>query len=227
MDWREPRCIKPASKIEEDFAVARYLMPNREDVALNEGLFWLHADDEELAFSLWEDSMRRWPDNAAVLYRDIFSAVRQDVELRERWRQLGHVNPQCLPILLQNVDPTEFRIELNRLLTEDPDLKSLSSQERKILFATWLHEGDQLALADALQRHPDWQTDGWQELAEALANSGDYRPAYETVLHFVSRPTLPAIPPNDNTKTLLFRFRATKNIATRRPRAGSIADQRQ
>jgi tetratricopeptide (TPR) repeat protein len=199
-------------EIERDFAVTRYLVPNRPDIALKEGLIWLGAGDDDLAFAVWQESMQRWPDNAAVLYRDIFPAIREDVELRDRWRKLGHVNPQCLPILLQNVDPVEFRIELDRLLADDPELKSLSSEQRKLLFAAWLHKGDQLALADALQRHPDWLTIGWQEFSEALANSGDYRPAYETVIRFIQPPRLPNVPPNDSPQILSMRFRATGNV---------------
>ena len=206
--------FQPRPQIEQDFAIARYLMPNRPDIALKEGLVWLSVGDEDLAFAVWQESMQRWPANASVLYGDIFGAVRGDVELRDRWRQLGHLNRQCLPILLRNTNRLEFEVELNRILADDPELSSLSPTERKILFTTWLHEGDQLGLADALQRHPDWQTAGWEELATALANAGDYRPAYETMHRFVPHPRLPVIEPNNSTKTLLLRFRATKNVAT-------------
>lgn len=204
---------KSRPDIQRDFAIARYLMPNRPDVALNEGIIWLSVGDEDLAFSVWQESMQRWPENAPVLYRDIFSSVRDNVELRDRWRELGHINRRCLPILIQNVDHVEFEVELNRLLAEDPDLQSLSPSEKKILFATWLREGDQLSLADALQRHPEWQPVGWDELATALANYGDFRPAYETVHRFVERPQLPSITPKDSPQTLAFRFRATGNVS--------------
>ena len=205
---------KPRPDIDRDFAIARYLMPNRPDIALKEGVVWLSVGDEDLAFSVWQESMERWPDNAPVLYRDIISAVKDNVELRDRWRELGHINRRCLPILLQNVNHLEFEVELNLLLSEDPDLQSLSPSEKKILFETWLREGDQLALADILQRHPDWQSIGWNELTTALANYGDYRPAYETAHRFVEHPKLPSIRPNDSPQTLSLRFRATGNIAT-------------
>jgi O-antigen ligase/tetratricopeptide (TPR) repeat protein len=209
----EAASYRPRSDIERDFAVARYLMPNRPDIALKQGLVWLSVGDEDLAFAVWQESMQRWPENARVLYSDIFGAVRDNVELRDRWRELGHINRRCLPVLLQNANQLEFTVELNRLLTDDPDLRSLSSSEQKILFASWLREGDQLALVEALQRHPDWQTVGWQELATALANYGDFRPAYETVHRFVPRPRLPNVQANDSTQTLSLRFRATHDIA--------------
>lgn len=201
-------------EIKRDFAVTRYLVPNFPEIALKEGLVWLSAGDEDLAFAVWRESMQRWPENAAVLYTDIFGAIRGNIGLRDRWRELGHLNRQCLPILLRNSTRVEFEIELDRLLTEDPDLASLSPAERKSVFSTWLREGDQLALADALQRHPDWQSVGWNELSNALANAGDYRPAYETVIHYIEHPQLPGFAPNDSPKTLLLRFRMTNNVPT-------------
>ena len=209
----EAALYQSRSEIERDFAIARYLMPNRPDVALKEGLVWLSVGDEDLAFAVWQESMQRWPENARVLYSDIFGAVRDNVELRDRWRELGRINPRCLPVLLQNANQLEFTVELNRLLTDDPDLRSLSSSEQKILFASWLREGDQLALAEALQRHPEWQRVGWQELATALANYGDFRPAYETEYRFLQHPRLPNLGANDSVQTLSLRFRATGNIA--------------
>ena len=221
LDWQayyerglaEAALYKPRAQIQRDFEIARYLMPNRPDLALNEGLIWLNAGDEDLAFGVWQESMQRWPDNAPVLYAQTFASVRDSAELRDRWRELGHVDRRCLPILLQNVNHLEFDIELNRLLSEDPELRSLSPSEKKILFATCLREGDQLALADALQRHPEWQSVGWQEMANALANYGDYRPAYETVYRFVQHPLLPKTEPNDSVQTLWARFRTTGNIS--------------
>ncbi len=210
----EAALYQSRSEIDRDFAVTRYLMPNRPDIALKEGLVWLGAGDEDLAFAVWQESMQRWPENARVLYGDIFGAVRDSVELRDRWRELGHVNRQCLPILLFQLNRDEFPLELERLLADDPDLHSLSPDERKILFRTWLREGDPLALADALQRHPGWQTVGWEELAAALANYGDYRPAYETVHKFVQPPRLPNLQANDSVPTISLRFRVTRDVAT-------------
>ena len=92
----EAALYQPRPNIERDFAIARYLMPNRPDVALKEGLVWLSVGDEDLAFAVWHESMQRWPDNARPLYSDIFGAVRDNVELRDRWRELGHINRQCL-----------------------------------------------------------------------------------------------------------------------------------
>ena len=210
----EAASYAPRSKVEHDFAVARYLLPNWPDLALNEGLIWLSVGDADLAFSVWEESMRRWPAIAAELYSRIFPSIRTNVDLRDRWRQLGHVDPQCRLILLQNSERLEFQLELERLLAEDPDLRSFSPAKLKILFETWLKQGDQLALIETLKQHPEWQTNAWPQLSEALAKYDDYRPAYETTHRFVRRPQLPELGPADSTDALLRRFRSTKNIST-------------
>ncbi|HWY52535.1 MAG TPA: O-antigen ligase family protein [Chthoniobacterales bacterium] len=202
----------PRPEAERDFAIARYLLPIWPDLALKEGLIWLNVGEEDLAFSVWEESIRRWPANAAELYDQIFGAVRGNVELRDRWRQLGHIDVQCLLILLRHSQHLEFELELERLFSKDPNLGSLSAAELTTLFETWFDQGDQLALAETLMRHPEWQKLAWQQLANALANYGDYHPAYDTAHQFVQRPRLPEINSDDSTEVLIQRSRASGNI---------------
>ncbi len=200
------------AEVERDFAISRYLLPNWPDLSLKEGLIWLNVGEEDLAFDLWEAAIRRWPGNAPALYEQIFEAIRGNVQLRDRWRQLGHIDRQCLRVLLRSVNHLEFEVELERLLSEDPDLRSLSSSELKTLFETWFDQGDQLALAETLKQHPEWQKIAWQQLSNALANYGDYRPACEIARRFVQQPRLPEIDSGNSSEALIRRFRLTGNL---------------
>lgn len=202
----EAASYAPRSKIEHDFAIARYLLPNWPDLALNEGLIWLSVGNADLAFSVWEESMRRWPAIAAELYSRMFDSIRTNVDLRDRWRQLGHFDPQCRLILLQNSERLEFQLELERLLAEDPELRSFPPAKLKILFEIWFKQGDQLALIETLKQHPDWKKVAWRELARSYADFQDYHEAWKVAEEFGTPPKLPRGDSNEPLEKLSARF---------------------
>jgi len=150
--------------------------------------------------------MKRWPDNVPVLYSKIFEAIQDDADLRDRWRQLGHIDRRCLPILLRSTNNLEFEIELERLFSEDPQLHSLTPAELKTVFHAWYERGDKLRLAETLQQHPEWQKVAWRELARSLADNQDYRQAYETVARFSPPPRLPEIDSRESIGSLVTQF---------------------
>jgi hypothetical protein len=151
------------------------------------------VEEPDLAFDVWEQGMRRWPDIAPELYSNIFGLVKDDADLRDRWRQLGETDRRCLVILLRTSNPVEFQLEINRLLTDDPELATLTPTELSTLFTVWYKQGDKLRLAETLRTHPEWEKIGWRQLALALADYQDFQRACETVSHFVSPPALPEI----------------------------------
>jgi O-antigen ligase/tetratricopeptide (TPR) repeat protein len=179
-----------------DFAVARYLLPNWPDLYIKEGSVWLTMGEPDLAFDVWEQGMRRWPENVPALYSDIFGIVMNDAGLRDRWRQLGHTDRRCLTILLRSSNATEFELELERLFAEEPDLRGLTADELSVLFSAWYQKGDKLRLIETLRTHPEWEKIAWRELAHALADLQDFRQAYETAGRFVTPPVLPEIDPS-------------------------------
>jgi tetratricopeptide (TPR) repeat protein/O-antigen ligase len=203
----EANLYRPRPDVVRDFAVARYLLPNWPDLYIKEGTVWLNVGEPDLAFDIWEQGLRRWPDNAPSLYSDIFGVVMNDPDLRDRWRELGHSDRRCLTILLRSSNAAEFGVELERLLAEDPDLRGLSADELSVLFAAWYQKGNKLTLAEILPEHPEWQKIAWPELARAYADYQDYRPAYETVMRFVVPPDLPQIDAHQSIEALATRFR--------------------
>jgi tetratricopeptide (TPR) repeat protein/O-antigen ligase len=192
-----------------DFAVARYLLPNWPDLYIKEGTVWLTVNEPDLAFDIWEQGMRRWPDNACELYSDIYGIVMNVPDLRDRWRQLGHTDRRCLTILLRSSDATEFELELERLLEEDPDLRGLTNDELSVLFTAWYQKGDKLRLVEALRAHPEWEKIAWPQLARAFADLRDFRQAYETVSRFSTPP--PSLPEIDASQIPLLAARFQVN----------------
>jgi len=194
----------PSSETLRDFAAARYLLPNWPELYLKEGLVWLDFDQPDLAFDVWEEGMRRLPQNAAVIYSDIFAAIRDDAGLRDRWRELADGNKKCLLVFLQNAEPFEFQIELRQLLAEDQSrndrssrnrsgLQSFTPDELKTLFTFWYKKGDKLWLAQTLQEHPEWKKIAWPQLARVYSDYEDYRQAFEIADQF--------LPQKDNTES--------------------------
>lgn len=197
----------PRAETLRDFAVARYLLPNWPDLYLKQGKIWLGVGEPDLAFDLWEEGIQRLPANAPQLYWQILDAVKGSSDLRDRWRKLGHLDRRCLPVLLKSVDGGEFRIELERLFSEDPQLKSLAPEELDVLFSAWYDKGDKLQLAQTLQQHPEWQRIGWRQLGRVLADYQDYRQAYETLRQFTPAPSVPQVTSGEPSSVLQSRFK--------------------
>jgi hypothetical protein len=207
----EAALYHPRAEALRDFAAARYLLPNWPDLYLKEGIVWLSAAQPDLAFDVWEEGMRRCGNNAPDLYSQIFGVIKDDPGLRDRWRQLGLSNRKCFFIFLQNAEPVETRIELERVFSQDPQLQTFNQAETKALFHSWYQRGDKLALAQTLQDHPEWQKIAWVELARAYADYQDYRPACETVMRFLAPPDLPEIDPRQSIEALATRFRVNRD----------------
>ena len=193
---------------ERDFAIARYLLPNWPDLYLKEGETWLRVGNADLAFDIWQQGMRQFPDSAPALYGDIFGAVRFDAALRDSWRKLGESNKRCLLIFLRAADSTEFQLEVQKLVAEKRQLQSFSPDELKVLFDAWSEKGDKLWLAQTLQEHPEWKKIAWRQLACAYADYQDYRQAFETAAAFMPQPDLAEkSSPAESVVDLTLRFR--------------------
>ena len=156
--------------------------------------------------------MDRLADQAPNLYGQIYPMIKSDAALRERWRDLAHSNKNCVMTFLGSAEPTEFEIELQRLLAEDPQLHSFTPADLQRLFRLWYERGDKLRLAETLHEHPDWQKIAWRDLAHVYADYQDYRQAYETVARYSARPQLPNTDPADSIESLARRFRISGNI---------------
>src|SRR5437762_8610215 len=138
--------------------------------------------------------LRHFPQQAPDLYRDIYGSIKDEPELVDRWRLLGRDNKKCLLVFFQNAGPVEFRVELDRLLADDPVLKAFDAAEKLTLFEAWYRNGDKLELIEALREKSDWRAIAWKQLALAYAEYGDYQSACATARQFASIPPVPEIP---------------------------------
>jgi len=97
-------------------------------------------------------------------------------------------------VFFQNAGPVEFRVELDRLLADDPELKAFDAAEKLTLFQAWYRNGDKLELIEALREKSDWGAIAWKQLALAYAEYGDYQNACATARQFASIPPVPDPP---------------------------------
>jgi len=169
-----------------DFAIARYLLPQWPDLWWKEGTTWALAGEIDEAFQSWARMLRHFPQQAPSFYGDIYGLIKDQPELIDRWRLLGRDNKKCLLVFFRNASPVEFRVELDRLLADDPELKAFDAGEKLTLFEAWYHNGDKLELAEALRENSDWRAIAWKQLALTYADYGDYQNACATAREFAS-----------------------------------------
>ena len=201
----------PRAETSRDFAAAQYLLPNWPELYLKEGQVWLGLGEPDLAFAIWRRGMQMNAVLARELYEGIYPLVQSDAEGRDRWRELGESVHAYRMIFLRNSTPTEFALELDRIMADDPPLQSFTPEELNTLFQLWSQSGDKLTLITALQQHPAWQKIAWRHWARALADLQDYRQAYETVVQFSTPPALPGIDPSQ-IPPLAARFRVSRDL---------------
>ena len=186
--------LHSSTAAQRDFAIARFLLPQWPDLWWKEGATWAVVGEMDEAFASWSRMLRHFPEQAPRLYADIYGLIKDHAELVDRWRLLARDNPRCVLVFLQNASPAEFRVELDNLLADDPDLKAFDSSEKLKLFEAWYQNGDKLELAEALQKQTDWRAIAWKQLARVYADYGDYQNACATVREFGKIPRLPEPP---------------------------------
>ena len=192
--FAEAAAYRPRAQAVRDFATARYLLPNWPELYLKEGQTWLGSGEPDNTFDIWSEGIKRLGPEAWQLYERIFSLVKNDPDLRDRWRLLGRDNKKCLLMFFGSASPVEFRVELDRMLADDPALKAFDAAEKLEFFKAWYRNGDKLELAEALRNKSEWRVIGWKQLARVYADYGDYQNACATVREFASIPLVPNPP---------------------------------
>jgi hypothetical protein len=194
-----------------DFGISNYLYPFWPDLYLHQGEVWLGVGEIDLAFEVWKEGLRRTGDATGDLYARILNAAGADPEMRERLRQLIDNNHAYLLSFLGSASRFEFEIEIERLLSNDALVRSLSPNELQTILMMWYQKGNKLELAETLRMRPDWMRLGWKQLAQVYADNQDYRQAYETVAKFDPPPKLPAIQQDQPFEKLVARFQVNQN----------------
>lgn len=181
---------KPDSAL-EDFRRARFLEPNAYEVPLAEGNLWL-SSHPLLAVTAWREALRR----AGPLRAEVYSSMLSNASLRSPQispilEQLGLQEHDLALAYLSRVSPTRFNHALTEFLEHDPELKTLSEEEKLVLFSLWSEHGDPEQLAAAIREHPKWLEYAWLGMSKYYAQKGDFRSAYELTQRYGEPVALP------------------------------------
>ena len=182
---------RPPSDALDDFRRARFLEPNAYEVPYEEGIVWL-AREPSLAITAWREALRRVGPQRLEIYGHMLALASQhNPTVRRGLEEIGMVHHDLALIYLQGAAGADFMTALHRLLEHDPDLRTLSSEEKIRLFSLWAERGDLNELVSAVATRPDWMEQAWRALATHHASRSDFRGAFELVRRFGETPPLP------------------------------------
>ena len=182
--------IEPALS---DFRRARFLEPNAYEVPLEEGKVWA-AIAPRLALTAWREALRRAGPDRAEAYAQMFRhAEHANPNLISALEGLSRAHRELVFIYLSRLRGEPFNRAIAELLERDPDLSTLSGDQRTQLIALWSERGDLEKLSAVVEQHADWLPAASAGLAKYKADHHDYRGATELALRFGRRPTLPQI----------------------------------
>jgi O-antigen ligase len=190
--WAEVYQKGELTQAATDFKAARALEPLWALPCYNEGLIWLSVDQPDLCMNAWEEALRRDPEARHDFFVDMLNLSASNNLVRADLADFSATDGYYLVIFLDRAEQKEAQMAINRLLAADPNLTSLSADQRAALFTDWWQKGDQAALGGQLLNHPEWQDEGWRWLAQYYAKQKDYQHAWQTVAAHANPPSLPA-----------------------------------
>ncbi len=167
-----------------DFSRARAIEPFYAYMCYTEGLRWLASPRPENAILGWREFLRRFPaagPGQHGYYRQMINHAVNVPELREQVWKLASGKLDLQLDYLSSVNTREdFDLCLREILARTPDLGTLESSQRIILFDMWGRLGDQDALMAAIESNKAWERDGgWKLLAAHYAKKSDFKRACE------------------------------------------------
>lgn len=184
--------LTPRARPLLDFSRARYLEPRDPRVPFEEARAWL-AGAPPLAFGAWVETLRRAGPARGDYFRQILEQGRGLPGVEEELFSLAFNDRELLVIFMAQASREEFRQELDKLLLEDPELSSLTREQRKQVFDQWGRKGDGELLEEALNHHPGWLETAWFGLAAVQAQRGGFAAACNLAERFSARPVLPQL----------------------------------
>lgn len=174
-----------------DFRRVRFLEPIAFEVAYQEGLAWL-TRQPALAITAWREALRRaGPQRVELFSRMATAAAQSDRTVSRMLEDYAATQHDLVVAYLARLSGPPFGAALQRLLERDPDLQSLTVEERRTLFAMWGDRGDATQLARFIETHADQLELAWRGLAKLRAANHDFARAYELAKRFGTAPALP------------------------------------
>lgn len=183
---------RPAEAL-DDFRRARFLEPNSFEVPYQEGLAWV-TRDPSLAVSAWRETLRRSGPQAAELFSRMLSiADGFSPPLRKMLEEYAGSRPELALAYLERARRADFSRAVSHLLGRDPQLASLTPEQRSRLFVLWSAYGDLDQLSKYVAANPEMMQAGWNGMAKQKAAAKDFRAAYEMARQSGTRPALPQL----------------------------------
>jgi len=184
-----------------------------------------------LAFGAWAETLRRAGPARGDYYGQILELGKGLPEVEAELFSLAFDDRELLVVFMTRASPEEFRQELDKLLLEDPELNSLTRDQRKQVFDLWGRKGDARLLEAGLNHHPGWMEAAWLGWATAQARQGRFADACKLVDRFSTRPVLPQLkaqPSEDELRRRLYQtpddFTVAYALYELRWRAGKTED---
>jgi Flp pilus assembly protein TadD len=199
---------KQPEKALDDFRRARFLEPNAYEVPLAEGDLWLNSRPI-LAATAWREALRRaGPQRAEVYGSMLTNASMRSPQVSRILEQVGLSEHDLALAYLSRVSEAHFNQALNEFLKHDPNLQTLSEEEKLALFSLWSEHGNPDELAHAVERHPAWLQYAWLGTAKDDARKNDFRAAYELTQRYGEPVALPRVETKSSLQELQNRFSA-------------------
>lgn len=184
----------------QDFRRARYLEPFLGELPMDETLIWLTAGQPDLALSALLEACRREPDRAGEFVGRAVQTARAlfpgDPDFVERLGRIAVDTPAILLAFLDQLEPPQSVQFVAACVRQSRSLGELPPTGKTRFFRFWANRGDTRALAEAMNRRPDWQKLGWRWWAEGLAHDGDFQQACAIAQRMATPPRIPSIAPS-------------------------------
>lgn len=202
---------KQPAKALDDFRRARFLEPNAYEVPLAEGDLWLNSRPI-LAAAAWREALRRaGPQRAEVYGSMLTNAAMHSPEVSKILERVGLSEHDLALAYLGRVSDPHFNDALNEFLKHDPNLQTLSAEEKLALFALWSEHGDLDELAREVKQYPTWLQYAWLGMAKYNARKNDFRAAYGLTQVYGEPVALPRVETNPSLQELQNRFDAASD----------------
>jgi O-antigen ligase len=199
---------KQTQKALGDFRRARFLEPNAYEVPLMEGNLWL-TSHPLLAVTAWREALRRAGPHRAEVYSSMLTnASMKSPRVSKLLERVGLSEHDLVLAYLSRLPRQYFDHALDEFLKRDPDLKTLSDEEKLALFSLWSDHGNLDHLAAAVAQHPGWLEYAWLGMAKYYAGKNDFRAAYELTQRYGEPVALPRAEGNASMEELQRRFYA-------------------
>jgi O-antigen ligase/tetratricopeptide (TPR) repeat protein len=182
---------RPPADALDDFRRARFLEPNAYEIPYEEGVVWL-AREPPLAITAWREALRRAAAQRSGVYDQMLGlASQQSPTVHRGLEEIGMVHHDLALVYLQHAGGADFTTALHRFLEHDPNLQTLSTEEKSRFFSLWGDRGEPEEMARAVEAHPDWLDHAWRAMAKYHSNRNDFQSAFRVVRRFGETPPMP------------------------------------